>query len=100
MNVDPQQFAGKPLLLIETTNDSVNDYSIRCAGHLVGRIMRSDLAGSAESWLWTVTGPYLSEALRTRSGRTVSPVGLSPEQWAQAWQAGTFVEDLCSCPAT
>lgn len=72
MNINPQKFAGKPLLLIKTTSDSVNDYSIRCAGRRVGRIMRTDLAGGAESWLWTVTGPYLPEELRPSDGRAGS----------------------------
>lgn len=69
MNLDPRQFASKPLLLIETTSESSVDYSVRCAGYLVGRILRSDLSGGTESWLWTVTGPYLPEELRPSDGR-------------------------------
>ncbi len=76
--VFPQQFNSKPLLLIETTSERKGDYSIRCASHLVGRILRSDLSGGIESWLWTVTGPYLPESLR--------PNDAAPAAWRRLWR--------------
>lgn len=67
--VDPRTFEDHPLVLKTVADD---DFSVLCAGRLVGRIMRSDIAGGAESWLWTVTGPYLPEALRPSDGRAGS----------------------------
>lgn len=67
--VNPRTFEGHPLVL-KTAADG--DFSVLCVGHLVGRILRSDMAGGAESWLWTVTGPYLPEALRPSDGRAGS----------------------------
>ncbi len=65
--IDPHSLEGHPLILKAVSD---GDFSVFCAGHLVGRILRSDLTGGAESWRWTVTGPYLPEELRPSDGRT------------------------------
>lgn len=69
--IDPRTLGQHPLIL-KPADGGGRDFTVLCAGHLVGRIMRSDLTGGAESWLWTVTGPYLPEALRPSDGRAGS----------------------------
>lgn len=67
--IHPRQFDGQPLLLKTTYDGAENDFAVHCAGHAVGRIMRSDLSGAVESWLWTITGPYIPPALQPSQGR-------------------------------
>jgi hypothetical protein len=65
----PQIFTDQPLILKTTYEGAENDHAIYCAGHLVGRIMLTPMSGGVESWLWTVTGPYIPPELRPSQGR-------------------------------
>lgn len=65
----PQQFEGQPLVPKSTYAGAENDHAIYCAGHLVGRIMKSSLSGGTENWLWTLTGPCIPPELQLSQGR-------------------------------
>jgi len=70
--IHPQQFVDQPLLLKTTYEGAENDHAILCAGHLVGRIMLTPISGGVESWLWTVTGPYIPPEFQPSQGRADS----------------------------
>lgn len=67
--IHPQQFTDQPLILKTTYEGAENDHAIHCAGRLVGRIMLTPMSDGAESWLWTVTGPYIPPDLQPSNGR-------------------------------
>jgi hypothetical protein len=65
----PQMFTDQPLILKTTYEGAENDHTVRCAGHLVGRIMLTPMSGGAKRWLWILTGPYLPPELQPSQGR-------------------------------
>ena len=83
----PQKFTDQPLLLKTTYEGAENDHAIHCAGHLVGRIMLTPMSGGAESWLWTMTGPYIPPELQPSQGRadTLAEAKVAFREKFDAW---------------
>lgn len=69
LTVEPARFVGLPLITKATAE---NDYSALCDGLRVGRIMLTPIANGAEVWLWTITGPSMTQANLSSGGKAES----------------------------
>jgi hypothetical protein len=63
--IDPASLKDVPLMLKQLADD---DFSVRVAGRLAGRIMAKPVAGQREVWFWTITGPCIPMDLQPSSG--------------------------------
>lgn len=63
--VDPKRFEGKPLFLQRAGPD---DYYVLADGHVAGRITRTLRTKSDAVWVWSLTGPSLTEPSLTSHG--------------------------------
>jgi hypothetical protein len=95
MLINPRRFSGKPLFLRKALIGGLpgdGDYIAVCDDLTVARILKLQKSFGRESWDWSITGPYIPEAMGSSSGSAPSlnaaqhSVRMVFDRW-QAWAA-------------
>ena len=82
MLIDPQTLVGLPLILKRVT---LEDYSVRVADRVVGRIMLKPMAGGVSTWWWTITWPYMGDAPSSGDAETLEQAKTDIKVRFTAW---------------